>query len=1633
MKIKFWGTRGSIAAPLRPEEVTAKLRRVILGLPDLDTHDERAVDDYLAQLPPLTRGTAGGNTPCVEVRSGDVLLVMDAGTGLRELGSELMRREFGRGAGTLHLFISHAHWDHIQGFPSFIPAFIPGNRIFIYGFHDLRTAFDVQQYPLTWPVSLQYMSATIEFVPWTLGVPMVVGGVRVEALRNHHPGASYSYRISDDHGTAVYATDVEYKQLDEVGVQQYIDFFRQADALIFDAQYTLRDAWKREDWGHSSAMIGVDLARAAGVKQLLLFHHDPSYSDEELEQVLDNALTYQAQDAGRASFEIGIAYEGLVVDLDPERAIDRHLAPDGDTAILTSARVFDELSVELVARQLEEAGGNSIIDLSQVEKLTTGGVRALVTLQQKQPGLRDLALIAPSEQVRQVIRLAGYQDCFAVYPTVQAALAAVAARDAARLPGQVIGRRYQIEARLGENELGTVLQVLDLMTQENCVLRLLAPTFSAETIDGVFQEAPQLLRLDHPNLVKVRAWEHHDRLAYVVEELPDAPTLEALLTDLNRALSIDQAEALLFDLSRALEYAHSRGVVHGDLNPGNIYVLETGAEVGGFGMGRLVEGRHLLEIPVLVQDPAYLAPEQILGQPIDARTDLYALGVILYRLFTGRLPFEGTPTQVLEGHLHRAPMRPGLLNGELSPSLEHLVMKLLAKNPNERYASSQQTRRISASLLTRDEVSGPRPLVEREQPLQVLLECWNEARQGKGQLAFITGEPGIGKTTLAQQAAAASGAAVLLVGSGEEREGTPAYYMFTQVLRSYLATVPPELWDRQMRQLLGNFMVLIPELSQMLPDVEPPPPLEPAQEQLRLMGSLTRFIKRATRERPWFLILDDLQWAERSSLELLRYLGRHLSSIALMLVGTYRDSDLTPDHPLRETLRALNHDSSYRVLSLDRLDVAGVKELLENLWHQPVPAAFVAKIYQHTAGNPFFVEEVAKALLDEGRITLKEGQLYFPADLRTIVFPTSVRETVLHRVGLLPEETQSLLRQAAVLGQSFHYLDLQEMSGLSEWEMLERLEPALERQLVQEASGEGLLRFRHFEIHQVLYGELSPLRRRLSHRQAGEALERRLGPLPGVRVEELAHHFGRAGEEAKSITYGLQAARTAHQAYALDTALLWYNRALERVRFLPVKNPALELEIRHELGRVLIVVNRYDEALEHCNAAWELLNQHPEPDQDVARAGFCYLTAQVYERSSEYTLALKWVHKGLAYLDDLEETSELVQLYYLWGLVLFRLSNIREGVPHLVQALELAQKLHLQSAEADMLRALGAVFWQLNEMDRALHYSEQALALYRELGDRYGECRTLNNFGVFYVRTRCYDEAQLRYEQALGIYQEIGDRAGAGGVFHNLALIVWDHGDLKRAQFYGRQALELLQGGHDRFGEAAALGSLGEICMNYGDYPLAVDYFTQALGIRRQIGDRSGEVNSLSGLGMLALYQGNWESALDGLLQAVQIAREVEFRYESSCALIYLASYYAWHGDVASAGELWRDVLEAEADGAYPGVLARARAGQAEFWLMQGEIDRALMSVEPILIMLQEPVQRYADGPFVIYWICCRILQAAGDVRLEMVLEEAHNLLMTWAARMDEAMRKLFLEQVSVNRELWQWWHKGQPGNDVTL
>jgi phosphoribosyl 1,2-cyclic phosphodiesterase len=318
MRVRFWGTRGSIpvaltSADIRRKVETALSLAIAKGVNSVDklrSFIDNDLDFSISQ-------TYGGQSPCVEIETGRAeYLVCDMGSGARGFGGRIMSAHES-GPITVNVVMSHVHWDHIMGFPFFAPAYVPGARIRIFGCHDvIEQAFRLQQSAPCFPVDFSRLSADIQFVKLEAGRTTDIAGYQITPKRQQHTGDSYGYRFERDGKTIVYSTDSEHKLEDPAQTESFIEFFRNADLVIFDAMYSLLDTVSvKEDWGHSSNMVGVELAQLANVKHLCMFHHEPAFNDERIQSVLDETIRFEQLTRRSRPLRVTAAYDGMELDV----------------------------------------------------------------------------------------------------------------------------------------------------------------------------------------------------------------------------------------------------------------------------------------------------------------------------------------------------------------------------------------------------------------------------------------------------------------------------------------------------------------------------------------------------------------------------------------------------------------------------------------------------------------------------------------------------------------------------------------------------------------------------------------------------------------------------------------------------------------------------------------------------------------------------------------------------------------------------------------------------------------------------------------------------------------------------------------------------------------------------------------------------------------------------------------------------------------------------------------------------------------------------------------------------------------------------------------------------------------------
>lgn len=449
----------------------------------------------------------------------------------------------------------------------------------------------------------------------------------------------------------------------------------------------------------------------------------------------------------------------------------------------------------------------------------------------------------------------------------------------------------------------------------------------------------------------------------------------------------------------------------------------------------------------------------------------------------------------------------------------------------------------------------PESFVGRQPELDDLWSRGSQALNSNGALLLIAGEPGIGKTRLADEASsrfAAQGAAVFW-GRCYEIEGTPPYWPWSQILRDFLQQSDPKQLRDLLDESVGYLIPILPVLANRLPesagDRIAAPSNDPARARFQLFDAIAQLLRRAARDQPLVLVLDDLQWADTSTLMLLEFLTREVASASILLIGAYRDVGMPRDHPFTAALPCLLRGGAHQI-TLRGLDRSAVAQLARENLSESVDEAFVDGVLQRTGGNPFFIREFTRWLVsrDGGR------------DIGSVTgVPASIRMVILRRLDQLSQSCREALSIASIIGRDFDLLLLEQLCNQTATELLDQLDEAVNAGLLEKRSGFGRYRFSHDLIVETIYDQHSASRRVELHARAGRTLEEHHANDLSSVYGELTWHFSNAplgDNREKAITYALQAAGRARRQIAWEVSVEYNQLAVDLLESQPSGYPA---------------------------------------------------------------------------------------------------------------------------------------------------------------------------------------------------------------------------------------------------------------------------------------------------------------------------------------------------------------------------------------------------------------------------------------------------------------------------------------------
>ena len=976
-----------------------------------------------------------------------------------------------------------------------------------------------------------------------------------------------------------------------------------------------------------------------------------------------------------------------------------------------------------------------------------------------------------------------------------------------------------------------VYQALDKETDKKVALKFLNPVNTLPYLELVVKfrnEVKVISKLDHANIIKFYATGDYNGVPYLVTELLQGDSLAGILKK-GVKLSIKEALTLIGEVAEALHCVHSHNIIHRDVKPSNIFVVNSAianpkVKLLDFGLAHIMELSNFEKNENMLGTFSYMSPEAtgIIRKQLDERSDLYSVGVILYYLLTGQLPFQSSTAAEL---LHQiAAMRAtplNSLNPHLPDVITHIVNRLLAKDQDERYQSANGLLHDIKKYLSNNHqfnigegdkneirLSYQPKFVGREEELTILKGLINKAARKQGGICLIGGEPGVGKTRLVK--AIKEYVYIRGYNKGEifieshcmAQENKVPYQAFKHALDEFIQKITKAGIEeknqetKRIRILAGELGAVLlrlnPNLKELLGSVPELPSLEPEKENIRFTITAAHFICNLIREdQVGILFLDDLQWADEGSLRLLEHIGNHIGTSNLLILGTYRSNEVDEHHPLNRIKKnAKNRGDNITDILITPLSRDRVMNMVANLLKSK--SEYVQKLAQYisdkTAGNPFFTITLLKEIVEQKAITWEQGSCRVDQDkINSLHLPNNILDMMLLRTQNISKDLETLLELSAVIGKEFRLYLLYNLIDKEHATVLQLIDQAVKKNLLEYSlSDRGKIRFTHDRIRESFLSGISKIKSASYHaRIANFLLENYKGKEKKV-LFELTHHLMESGDEKNGLHYALMAGAKAKNNHAHQDAINYYIYA----KSLLIKQDNTTkryTNLLEKLGESYRLTGKFEQslcALEECN---KLI---PESDSKHKSKVLSTLGDTLFEKGevdkSFYTLeqalkfsGIKVPQSSLAIHIKLLNEFVVQMLHTLLPKVFLSTPN-KTDKNNIVIALRVLNRLYKGYFFKNIKKSLYCHLKCLNIAENSSSYSELI------------HCYTLG--GIIWASIPWNSRALRDSNLGLKIARTTGDKLREGTAYTGFSAVMFMSNNPEKGITYAEKSIHILKG-----------------------------------------------------------------------------------------------------------------------------------------------------------------------------------------------------------------------------------------------
>jgi predicted ATPase len=708
---------------------------------------------------------------------------------------------------------------------------------------------------------------------------------------------------------------------------------------------------------------------------------------------------------------------------------------------------------------------------------------------------------------------------------------------------------------------------------------------------------------------------------------------------------------------------------------------------------------------------------------------------------------------------------------------------------------------------------------------------------------------------------------------------------------------------------------------------------DPQSRRNLLFENVSLGLSRQAQNTPTLLCLEDLQWADPSSLALMHYVSRNSKKCGLLILGTYRPEDVAVEgsvyHPLVETMQLMSREGLYKKVDLGRLTEDCMVDFLTALLQDiDFGEEFIGKIYEETEGNPLYMIELVKLLVDEGTLVQTEGSWKLTRDMEELNVPSKICDVIVRRLNRVDEEGRKVLDYASVNGDVFTSEVLSRALDMNKVQLLERLR-VLEKIHKLIHSAEGAFKFDHAKVREVLYSEIPSELRMEYHSIIADSIETVNKDNLDRVIGDLAFHYYHCRKKDNARFYLAKAAEKAKDEFSNEEAIRFYGEALEFE-----EDPQSRRELLESLGDVQELIGDYDGSLDTYRKALELADKpegkahdltqigdvlEKKGDLDESLAAFVEALNLIKGQDSKYEAhalnGIGLVHWGKGELDKAvewyEKCRELSERIGYDQLVAASLNNIGntllqrgefEGaLSNYERSLALREKAEDRRSVAHCLGNIGSLHYHKGDYEHALEQYKASLEIQDKIGDQQGIAYLLNNIGVLHEDKAEYDEALERYEESLEILEKIGDQQVIAASLHNIGLVHRYLGDIDKALEQYRRSLEL--GKRIGFQAIAAYNhcAIAEVNLEKGDSKRAHEAIARAYDMSKEMGLQDCIAASLRVYGMIHRYEEDWDKAIPRFEESIKVLESIGMNKELGQSHYEFGIMYKEMGDAERA------------------------------------------------------------------------------------------------------------------------------------